>query len=110
ALEALGLFIGAALVLFPYDLRERAMLGDTGSNVLGAVAGFWLIVALGPPGGAAALGVLALLTLSGGFGAIGALVVGNAFLPRLDSIGRPAETSHRHLSQPSEHAGTVTTE
>jgi UDP-N-acetylmuramyl pentapeptide phosphotransferase/UDP-N-acetylglucosamine-1-phosphate transferase len=93
ALEALGIFIGAALVLFPYDLRERAMLGDTGSNVLGAVAGFWLIVALGPTGEAVALGVLALLTLYGEFWSISALVEGNAFLRRLDSLGRPAETS-----------------
>jgi UDP-GlcNAc:undecaprenyl-phosphate/decaprenyl-phosphate GlcNAc-1-phosphate transferase len=110
ALESLGIFIGAALVLFPYDLRERAMLGDTGSNVLGAVAGFWLIVALGPTGEAVALGVLALLTLYGEFRSISALVEGNAFLRRLDSLGRPAETSRPHLSQPSEHAGTVTTE
>ena len=35
ALQALGLFIGPALVLLPYDLRERAMLGDAGSNVAG---------------------------------------------------------------------------
>jgi UDP-N-acetylmuramyl pentapeptide phosphotransferase/UDP-N-acetylglucosamine-1-phosphate transferase len=60
ALEALGLFIGPALVLLPYDLRERAMLGDTGSNVLGAVAGVWLVLALGPTGEAVAVGVLAL--------------------------------------------------
>ena len=54
-----GLFIGPALVLLPYDLRERAMLGDAGSNVLGAVAGLWLVLALGPTGEAVALGVLA---------------------------------------------------
>ena len=89
ALRALGLFIGPALVLLPYDLRERAMLGDTGSNVLGAVAGFWLILALGPTGEAIALGVLALLTLYGEFRSISALVEGNALLRRLDSLGRP---------------------
>ncbi len=107
ALRALGLFIGPALVLLPYDLRERAMLGDTGSNVLGAVAGFWLIVALGPTGEAVALGVLALLTLYGEFRSISALVEKNALLRRLDSLGRPPAASSRHLSQPSEHAGTV---
>lgn len=90
ALRALGLFIGPALVLLPYDLRERAMLGDTGSNVLGAVAGFWLIVALGPTGEAVALGVLALLTVYGEFRSISALVERNALLRRLDSLGRPA--------------------
>ena len=93
---------GPALVLLPYDLRENAMLGDTGSNVLGAVAGFWLVLALGPTGEALALGVLALFTLYGEFRSISALVEGNALLRRLDSLGRPA-----HLSQPSEHAGTV---
>jgi UDP-N-acetylmuramyl pentapeptide phosphotransferase/UDP-N-acetylglucosamine-1-phosphate transferase len=101
ALEALGLFIGPALVLLRYDLRERAMLGDAGSNVLGAVAGFWLVLALGPTGEAVALGVLALFTLYGEFRSISLLVERNAFLRRLDSLGRPP-----HLSQPSEHAGT----
>jgi len=107
ALEALGLFIGPALVLLPYDLRERAMLGDTGSNVLGAVAGFWLIVALGPTGEAVALGVLALLTLYGEFRSFSSLVDRNGILRWLDSLGRPSETSRHHLSQPSEHAGTL---
>lgn len=93
ALRALGLFIGPALVLLPYDLRERAMLGDTGSNVLGAVAGFWLIVALGPTGEAIALGVLAVLTIYGEFRSISALVERNPILRRLDSLGRAPETS-----------------
>ena len=92
ALRALGLFIGPALVLLPYDVRERAMLGDTGSNVLGAVAGLWLVLALGPTGEAVALGVLALLTLYGEFRSISTLVERNAILRRLDSLGRPAAT------------------
>jgi UDP-GlcNAc:undecaprenyl-phosphate/decaprenyl-phosphate GlcNAc-1-phosphate transferase len=92
ALRALGLFIGPALVLLPYDLSERAMLGDTGSNVLGAVAGLWLIVALGPTGEAIALAVLALLTLYGEFRSISTLVETNAILRRLDSLGRPASS------------------
>ena len=107
ALRALGLFIGPALVLLPYDLRERAMLGDAGSNVLGAVAGFWLIVALGPTGDAIALGVLALLTLYGEFRSISALIEQNAILRRLDSLGRRTAPSNALLSQPSEHAGSL---
>ena len=39
ALWALGLFAAPALVAGAYDLRERAMLGDTGANLLGAVGG-----------------------------------------------------------------------
>jgi UDP-GlcNAc:undecaprenyl-phosphate/decaprenyl-phosphate GlcNAc-1-phosphate transferase len=107
ALRALGLFIGPALVLLPYDLSERAMLGDAGSNVLGAVAGFWLVVALGPTGEAIALGVLALLTLYGEFRSISALVERNAILRRLDSLGRSNGLARRHLSQPSGHAGKL---
>jgi len=91
ALEALGLFIGSALVLLPYDLRERAMLGDAGSNVLGAVAGLWLVLALGPTGEAIALGVLAVLTLYGEFRSISALVDRNPLMRRLDSLGRRSE-------------------
>jgi UDP-GlcNAc:undecaprenyl-phosphate GlcNAc-1-phosphate transferase len=91
ALQALGLFIGPALVLLPYDLRERAMLGDAGSNVLGAVAGMWLVLALGPTGEAIALGVLAVLTLYGEFRSISALVDRNPLMRRLDSIGRRSE-------------------
>ena len=91
ALQALGLFIGPALVLLPYDLRERAMLGDVGSNVLGAVAGLWLVLALGPTGEAVALGVLAVLTLYGEFRSISAMVDRNPLMRRLDSIGRRSE-------------------
>jgi UDP-GlcNAc:undecaprenyl-phosphate/decaprenyl-phosphate GlcNAc-1-phosphate transferase len=91
ALQALGLFIGPALVLLPYDLRERAMLGDAGSNVLGAVAGLWLVLALGPTGEAVALGVLAVLTLYGEFRSISAMVDRNPLMRRLDSLGRRSE-------------------
>ena len=91
ALQALGLFIGPALVLLPYDLRERAMLGDAGSNVLGAVAGLWLVLALGPTGEAVALGVLGVLTLYGEFRSISAWVDRNPLMRRLDSIGRRSE-------------------
>ena len=88
ALQALGLFIGPALVLLPYDLREQAMLGDAGSNVLGAVAGLWLVLALGPTGEAIALGVLALLTVYGEFRSISAAVERNPLTRWLDSLGR----------------------
>jgi UDP-GlcNAc:undecaprenyl-phosphate/decaprenyl-phosphate GlcNAc-1-phosphate transferase len=88
ALQALGLFIGPALVLLPYDLRERAMLGDAGSNVLGAVAGLWLVLALGPTGEAIALGVLALFTVYGEFRSISAAVDRNPLTRWLDSLGR----------------------
>ena len=36
-LELLGIFIGPVLVGAAFTLRERAMLGDTGSNLVGAL-------------------------------------------------------------------------
>jgi hypothetical protein len=36
---ALGAPLGVAVLLGPYDLRERVMLGDAGSNALGALLG-----------------------------------------------------------------------
>ena len=58
-LWALGLFAAPALVAGLYDLRERAMLGDTGANLLGALAGLWLVLTLSGTGQLIALGVLA---------------------------------------------------
>jgi hypothetical protein len=40
--------VGAALGLFLDDLHERLMLGDAGSNVVGAVLGLGVVVACGP--------------------------------------------------------------
>ena len=42
-LEGIGFFAGAILVAGLYDLRERGMLGDTGANLIGAVAGLALV-------------------------------------------------------------------
>ena len=54
-LWALGLFAAPALVAGFYDLRERAMLGDTGANLLGALAGLWLVLTLSGTGQVVAL-------------------------------------------------------
>jgi UDP-GlcNAc:undecaprenyl-phosphate GlcNAc-1-phosphate transferase len=87
-LRTLGIFLGPALVLLPYDLRERAMLGDVGSNVLGGIAGIWLVLTLGNEGEAVALGLLAAITAYGEFRSISELVDRNGLLRKLDSLGR----------------------
>jgi UDP-N-acetylmuramyl pentapeptide phosphotransferase/UDP-N-acetylglucosamine-1-phosphate transferase len=88
-LWALGLFVGPLLVAGLYDLRERAMLGDTGSNVIGALAGLWLVLTLSTAGLAIAAGLIAAITLYGEFRSISELVEGTPILRGLDSAGRP---------------------
>jgi UDP-GlcNAc:undecaprenyl-phosphate GlcNAc-1-phosphate transferase len=88
-LWTLGLFIGPILVLLPLDLREVGMLGDTGSNVIGAVAGVWLILTLTTTLGLAiAAAVLALLTLYGEFRSISAFIERTPGFRQLDLLGR----------------------
>jgi len=89
SLWTLGLFVGPILVLLPLDLREVGMLGDTGSNVIGAVAGVWLILTLTTTLGLAiAAAVLALITLYGEFRSISAFVERTPGLRQLDLLGR----------------------
>ncbi len=47
-LSGTAVVVGAALGVFLDDLHERLMLGDAGSNVLGAVLGLGVVVACGP--------------------------------------------------------------
>jgi UDP-GlcNAc:undecaprenyl-phosphate GlcNAc-1-phosphate transferase len=90
-LWALGLFIGPILVLLPLDLRELGMLGDTGSNAIGAVAGLWLVLTLSTTGQAIALALIAVASIYGEFRSISALIERTPGLRHLDSLGR---TSH----------------
>jgi UDP-N-acetylmuramyl pentapeptide phosphotransferase/UDP-N-acetylglucosamine-1-phosphate transferase len=86
----LGAFAGPALVAGLYDLRERAMLGDTGASVLGALAGLWLVLTLSAPGQLVALGVLLALTVYGELRSLSELIERTPGLRQLDSLGRPA--------------------
>ncbi len=88
-LWALGLFAAPALVAGLYDLRERAMLGDTGANLLGALAGLWLVLTLSGTGQLVALALLAIVTLYGELRSISALIERTPVLRQLDSWGRP---------------------
>lgn len=87
-LWTLGLFVGPLLVLLPFDLRERGMLGDTGSNVAGAVAGLWLILTLDTTGQLIALAVIGTATIYGEFRSISRLIGRTPGLRHLDSLGR----------------------
>jgi UDP-GlcNAc:undecaprenyl-phosphate GlcNAc-1-phosphate transferase len=88
-LQAVSLFLGPILVLLPLDLREVGMLGDTGSSVVGAVAGVWIVFTLTTTLGLAiAAGILALITLYGEFRSISAFVERTPGLRQLDLLGR----------------------
>ncbi len=84
----LGLWVGPILVAGALDLRERGMLGDTGSNAVGAVAGLWLALTLSTAGLAIAAGALVILTLYGELRSINTLVERTPGLRHLDSLGR----------------------
>ena len=86
--ELLGLFIGPVIVGAWFTLRERAMLGDTGSNFIGALIGIWLVTTLSDPGRLVALGLLAALTIYGEFRSISSAIERLPLLKQLDSLGR----------------------
>lgn len=88
-LWTVGLFAGPVLVAGIYDVRERAMLGDTGSNLIGALAGLWLVLTLDTTGLLVALVVLAAITVYGEFRSISAFLERTPMLKHLDSFGRP---------------------
>lgn len=88
-LQTVGIFLGPILVILPLDLREVGMLGDTGSNVIGAVAGVWLVLTLTTTLALAiAAGVLALITLYGEFRSISAFIERTPGFRQLDLLGR----------------------
>lgn len=88
-LSGYGAYLGAILVVGVYDLRERGMLGDTGANLLGAVAGLMLVTAITSTLGLAiCLCVLLAITAYGEFRSISAFVERTPGFRHLDSIGR----------------------
>jgi hypothetical protein len=86
--ELLGLFIGPVIVGAWFTLRERAMLGDAGSNLIGALIVVWLVTTLSDPGRLVALGVLITLTVYGEFRSISSAIERVPLLKQLDSLGR----------------------
>lgn len=87
-LELLGIFAGPVAVGAWFTLRERAMLGDTGSNLLGAVAGVWLLTTLGADARLIALAAVSGLTIYGELRSISAAIESVPPLRWLDSLGR----------------------
>ncbi|MGI6082961.1 MAG: hypothetical protein ACOYEP_08830 [Limnochordia bacterium] len=78
----------AALSLVPVDLAGRAMLGDTGANVLGSTLGFLVVSQAGPGGEIVALLLLTALHIYAEVASINSLIERVSFLHWLDSLGR----------------------
>lgn len=87
-LGLIGIFIGPLAVGAVLTLRERAMLGDTGANLAGAVAGVVLVVSLSDEARLTALAAVVALTVYGEFRSISSTIERIRPLRALDRLGR----------------------
>ena len=78
-----------AVMLAPYDLREMAMLGDSGSNALGAMLGLSSVERFTGKSRWLAIGALAGLNLVGELTSLGDAIERTPVLRDLDAAGRP---------------------
>ncbi|TDD40483.1 hypothetical protein E1287_00455 [Actinomadura sp. KC06] len=85
--------LGAAAALLPEDLGERAMLGDTGANALGALLGL-SATRLGRGPRLAVLAGLAGLNAASEFVSFTKVIAGNPALNRIDMLGRRPAAVH----------------
>lgn len=85
-----GATLGATTALLPFDLLERGMLGDAGSNPLGFLVGLGLAVVLPTPGVVAAAVAGLLLQVAAETVTISRLVEATPPLRWLDRLGRAA--------------------
>ena len=88
-----------AVLLAPYDLREMAMLGDSGSNALGAMLGFESVGRFTERQRWSAIAALAGLTLLGERQSLGALIERTPVFRELDAWGRQPPMSANETGQ-----------
>jgi UDP-GlcNAc:undecaprenyl-phosphate GlcNAc-1-phosphate transferase len=87
-LTGVAVVMGAALGLLGYDLRERLMLGDAGSNVVGAALGVGLVLTTEMPARLVALVVLLVLNVLSERVSFSHVIEATAPLRALDRLGR----------------------
>lgn len=80
--------VGAFAGLLGDDLREHLMLGDAGSNVIGAVLGLATVIECAPATRTVVLIVLAALTLASEFVSFSRVIGAVPVLRGLDDLGR----------------------
>jgi len=91
---------GAVSAWLPGDLAEAAMLGDSGSNTVGAVVGVGFVLVLGLPARVGALAIVLALTLVSEKTSFSAAIERIAPLRWLDNLGRPRLNSINEQSGP----------
>lgn len=82
------MIVAVALVLFPGDLREKFMIGDAGSNVLGATVGLGLVLGTPPWWRLGILVFVLAITLISEIYSFSAVIERNRVLNYLDMLGR----------------------
>lgn len=87
-LVGVALVIGAALGLLGFDLREQLMLGDTGSNVIGAALGMGVVMSTGRVTSAIVVVVLAALNVASERVSFSTVIGRVGPLRVLDQLGR----------------------
>ena len=88
-LAGVALLLGAAAALLLPDVRERAMLGDTGANVVGAALGLGVVLTCSPGVRLAALVSVAALNLVSEVVSFSRVIDATPPLRWLDRAGRP---------------------
>ena len=82
-------YVPVAVLLAPYDLREMTMLGDAGSNALGAVLGYGSVARFTGRGRRLTIAALAGVTIAGEMRSLGELIERSPLLSYFDRLGRP---------------------
>ncbi len=84
----LAALAGAVAAFLPLDLRERAMLGDTGANAIGGVIGYSIVITASITWLVVALGLLVLLNVAGQRPGLSTLIDATPPLRAFDRAGR----------------------
>jgi UDP-GlcNAc:undecaprenyl-phosphate/decaprenyl-phosphate GlcNAc-1-phosphate transferase len=80
--------VGALVAVLPFDLGERAMLGDAGANPLGGLLGVGLAVSLGDSGRWIAIALLLALNLASERWSFSTTIASSRWLAKIDRMGR----------------------
>ena len=101
SLSGVAVVIGATAALLPDDLKERAMLGDTGANVIGAALGLGVVITCAPMTRLIVLGVVLALNLLSEVVSFSRVIERVGVLRALDLAGRPRRENDQVRDRPS---------